>query len=67
MEEEVEIYLAGGPGDICRNWHATPDSYQVKIERLNGYEHYEPNGNRRFVDGKEVPVFHWTYRTAFAE
>lgn len=66
--DPVDVLLVGGPEDIPPIHRLSdPTETHLRIERLGGYEHYEPTGGGQDFDGRLLPVFQWTYRTRFAE
>jgi hypothetical protein len=66
----VKVALNGGPMDLSaadRSVPAAELSCTLKISYRAGYEHFVHDGEFRTVDGTEVAVFRWTYRTKIAE
>jgi hypothetical protein len=63
------VILIGGPPGTPRAWAAPPvgDRNQVKIQRGNGYEHFEPADECAEFEGELIPVYRWCYRTFIAE
>ena len=70
MEDQSKVtvlaVLDGGPADIpvaMRTCHVTTDADTVKLQWLNGYEHF-----RRTLSGPDNrTVFTWVARTRIAE
>ncbi|MCI3928024.1 DUF5988 family protein [Streptomyces sp. AN091965] len=65
------VVLAGGPSGMAR-LHRLPAGQTPEPERLTvafygQHQHFERTGDNETVDGCEVPVFRWTYRTKIAE
>jgi hypothetical protein len=70
--QQNKIVLIGGPPGLCRGdviEVANPIALDtnVKIEHASGYEHFEPSGEIRVVNGETVPVYSWCQRTKIAE
>lgn len=66
----VKIMLNGGPMDLSaadRSVSTAELASTLKISYRAGYEHFVHDGEFRTVDGIEVAVFRWTYRTKIAE
>lgn len=66
----VKIALNGGPMDLSAAERSVPAAelgYTLKISYRAGYEHFVHDGEFRTVDGAQVAVFRWTYRTKIAE
>jgi hypothetical protein len=70
VSDPQEIILEGGPIDIPSQWTSPAVESlreRVKIERLNGYDHFERTEDFRKVGDVDLPVFRWAYRTQIAE
>jgi hypothetical protein len=66
----ITVLLAGGPNDLPDFDRVRQvDDLQAKIKLCygGGYEHFAYSGQRRLVDGEDVPVFQWVSRTRIAE
>lgn len=57
--------LVGGPDGT----HPWPDGSQepLKLLRGNGYERFEFTEEYVQINGEQVPVYCWSYRTSIAE
>lgn len=67
---QVKIKLSGGPAELSASDRSVPAAEldrTLKISHLAGYEHFVHDGEYQTVDGCEVAVFRWTYRTKIAE
>nr|AXL05735.1 hypothetical protein [uncultured bacterium] len=66
----VKITLSGGPSELAtvdRSVPAAELGRTLKIRYRAGHEHFVHDGEYQKVDGHEVAVFRWTYRTKIAE
>lgn len=66
---QVKITLSGGPVELGTD-HSIPAAEldrTLRIPYRAGYEHFAHDGEYQTVDGCEVAVFRWTYRTKIAE
>jgi hypothetical protein len=66
----VRIMLSGGPAELNTADRSVPVvelDRTLKILHRAGYEHFVHDGKYQTVDGCEVAVFRWTYRTKIAE
>ncbi|MFD4910592.1 DUF5988 family protein [Kitasatospora purpeofusca] len=63
------IVLTGGPDGLGRVHHVAgieiPEKVTVAFHGQN--VHFEPTGTVEQVEGSELPVFRFSYRTAIAE
>lgn len=69
-DTQVQVVLSGGPTELAAAGHSVPAAElgrTLKIRYLAGYEHFVHDGEYRSMDGREVAVFRWTYRTKIAE
>jgi uncharacterized protein DUF5988 len=67
---QVRVVLSGGPTGLAATDHSVPVAElgrKLKIRHLAGYEHFVHDGEFQSVDGADVAVFRWTYRTKIAE
>ena len=67
---QVKIMLSGGPIELATADRSLPVAElgrTLKICYRAGYEHFVHDGEYQTMDGCEVAVFRWTYRTKFAE
>nr|AXL05415.1 hypothetical protein [uncultured bacterium] len=67
---QVRIMLSGGPTELAAADRDVPVAElgkPLKICYRAGYEHFVHDGEYRTIDGREVAVFRWTYRTKIAE
>jgi len=66
----VRITLSGGPIELAaadRSVTAADLGGTLKIRYRAGYEHFVHDGEFETVDGCELAVFRWMYRTKIAE
>lgn len=66
----VKIILRGGPDELAAADRSVPVAelgQKLKIRYGVGYEHFVHDGECQLIDGREVAVFRWTYRTKIAE
>ncbi|WP_229402178.1 DUF5988 family protein [Micromonospora okii] len=62
--------MSGGPAELAAADRSVPAGelgQTLKIRHGAGYEHFVRDGESETVDGCEVAVFRWTYRTRIAE
>lgn len=67
---QVRITLSGGPAELAASDRSVPAGEldrTLKIRFRAGYEHFVHDGEFQSVDGSDVAVFRWTYRTKIAE
>ncbi|MET7906278.1 DUF5988 family protein [Streptomyces sp. NPDC005355] len=69
MSQPAFVILVGGPPRTPQIRAAPPvgDRERVKIQRGNGYEHFESTDECAEFDGELIPVYRWCYRTFIAE
>ncbi|WP_320065549.1 DUF5988 family protein [Micromonospora sp. RTGN7] len=66
----VKIMLSGGPVELAAVDRTVPVAdlgQTLKIRHGAGYEHFVRDGESQTIDGCEVAVFRWLYRTKVAE
>ncbi len=63
------IALAGGPRSMRRVYRVAVADFadRVTVDFYGRHEHFESTGEFEVVDGRQVPVFRWSYSTAIAE
>ncbi|MEV0501580.1 DUF5988 family protein [Streptomyces spectabilis] len=67
--DRVLVVLRGGPGGVARTWRVAGAEVpqKVTVPYYGRHEHFERTSEVEVVDGREVPVFAWSYRTKIAE
>jgi Family of unknown function (DUF5988) len=72
----VKIMLSGGPVELATADPGIPVIRSVPVAEFEptlkicyraGYEHFVHDGEYQTIDGCEVAIFRWTYRTKIAE
>ncbi len=68
--QTARAFLSGGPPDIPRQQRvvdAVESGDKIVVPNGNGYEHFSRTEEFREVDGDQLAVFQWLYRTKIAE
>lgn len=69
--EQELVVLEGGPAELPRQWAQPCGSLAagqaVKVPHRDGYEHYQPTGERSREGDRLMPVYRWIRRTRIAE
>ncbi|MER6632917.1 DUF5988 family protein [Streptomyces sp. NPDC000987] len=64
MSDTAKALLEGGPKDLPqRIVPVPPPGNDVKIEWLNGYEHFRATPRQAETDEGRLPVYEWWERT----
>jgi hypothetical protein len=68
-EQATRILLHGGPGARDAGHDGQPSGHPAKVVIVSngGHERFEHSGEYCDVDGEQVAVFQWCYRTTIAE
>ncbi|MEW2581260.1 DUF5988 family protein [Streptomyces syringium] len=65
------VVLAGGPSEMARVRQLPAggggNSTRIAVPFYGQHQHFEHTGETEVVEGRQVPVFRWTYSTAIAE
>ncbi|MCX5205773.1 DUF5988 family protein [Streptomyces sp. NBC_00237] len=63
------VVFGGGAGGVARVQQVAgaEPSQRVRLPTCGRHEHFERTGGIEVVEGREVPVFRWSYTTAIAE
>jgi hypothetical protein len=65
MPEQARILLRGGLG--TRDAQRSGQPSKIVVVSNGGHERFEHSGEYCEVDGEQVAVFQWCYRTTIAE
>ncbi|MET9736095.1 DUF5988 family protein [Streptomyces sp. NPDC006458] len=64
MNDTEKVFLEGGPKDLPERIVPVPaPGPDVKVEFLNGYEHFRPTSRAADTPAGRLPVYEWWERT----